>query len=168
MENINANSTDVTVYQWRFFLALLLLMGTLPHADARAQTGSTSPLATAQASATVKRAAESDPDASWRSQRAVLEHAFGEELVEIASWCRESGIPQQVEQTYKLKIPRDPNRQYIFLPSEKTMPEAPEGILGQWLEKVNAAKRKHADRILELAEQAAKAELGSIAKQPME
>ena len=102
---------------------------------------------------------------NWRQARIALEHRFGEDLVKIAQWCREQGIPQQVEQTYKLKIQRDPNRQYIFLPTTETMPEPPDNLLGQWLAKVNQAKRDHANRILELARQAADAEAGATAFQ---
>ncbi|MEL7497869.1 MAG: hypothetical protein AAFN77_09680 [Planctomycetota bacterium] len=113
------------------------------------------------------RAQETEPEVkrNWRIERINLEHQFGEELTEIADWCRQQGIPQQVEPTFQLKINRDPQRQYIFPPTTKKMPEPQEGVLGQWLEKVNAARRSHASRIFELAREAALADAGGIAYQ---
>ncbi len=102
---------------------------------------------------------------NWRQARIALEHQFGKELVKIADWCRKQGLPQQVEQTYQLKIQRDPHRQYIFLPTTEAMPTPPDGPKGQWLEKINHAKRDHANRILELARLAADAEAGATAYQ---
>ena len=70
----------------------------------------------------VSNALGQSPSADWREQRMVLEHTFGEELQTIALWCREQGINQQAELTLGLFQNRDLGRQYIFLPSEQSMP----------------------------------------------
>ena len=101
----------------------------------------------------------------WRAERGYLENEFGNDLQSIGDWCRENGIPQQVEQTFKLFQNRDLARQYIFIPDEKPMPAIPAGIHGEWLKKINEAKVKHAERILKLAQRAAKEEFGGVAYQ---
>lgn len=87
---------------------------------------------------------------SWRGKRARLEFQFGQELVKISDWCRNNGLARQISQTHKLKLNRDQSRQYIFLPTDKTMPDPEQqaGELKVWLEKINAAKVAHAERIL--------------------
>jgi len=101
----------------------------------------------------------------WRAKRKSLDRAFADTLQDIALWCRTEGIPQQVAQTYALYQPRDLDRQYIFLPSEKGMPPARKGKLGQWLEKIAGAKKEHAEAIFELAQQAADKSADAIAFQ---
>ena len=105
---------------------------------------------------------------NWRANRISLEQQFGVELQEIANWCRAKGIPQQVEQTFKIHVSRDEGRQYISLPDERSMPKLPKKIppvLKEWFEKVNQAKRNHADRIFDLAKQAAAQDRGAVAFQ---
>lgn len=91
----------------------------------------------------------------WRGRRKQLDRAFADELQDIALWCRSAGVPQQVPETYGIFNNRDLQRQYIFLPTTKKMPTPPEGKLGQWLTKVNAAKVELAGRIFQLASDAA-------------
>lgn len=100
-------------------------------------------------------AQQSQPTLDWRSKRNALNRPFADSLQDIALWCRSEGIPQQVAQTYALYRPRDLNRQYIFLPSEKTMPAGRTGKLGQWLEKISVVKSELAEKIFELAKSAA-------------
>ena len=103
-----------------------------------------SPTATAQRKGT-----------DWRAKRKALDRDFADELQEIALWCRSSGIPQQVPQTYAVYHNRDLRRQYIYLPSTKKMPPSRTGKSGQWLEKIGAAKVEHAARVYDLAKKAA-------------
>jgi hypothetical protein len=105
------------------------------------------------------------PVTNWREQRMAVEREFGEELQAIAQWCRENGIPQQVEPTLQLYLERDLGRQYIFVPSELSMPTIPEGILGQWQSKINDANVAHAARIFELAKKASDQDAGATAYQ---
>ena len=111
----------------------------------------------------VAQKAESPVD--WRAKRKLLDRDFADTLQDIALWCREEGIPQQVAQTYTLFKPRDLERQYIFLPSEKGMPAARTGKLGQWLEKVTDAKKEHAEAIFKLAQESARQNANAIAFQ---
>jgi len=110
-------------------------------------------------------AQESLPVANWRGARQALERQFGDELQTIAQWARESGIPQQVEPTFNIYRNRDLGRQYIYLPSESSMPTGPDDLRGEWLKKVNAAKVLHANRIFELAKKASQQEAGAVAFQ---
>ena len=120
------------------------------------------------ATGTSLQAQSSYDTTDWRAYRASLEQQFGNELQDIANWCRANGIPQQVEQTFRLYLKRDLGRQYILLPDDRAMPKltqkVPE-ILGTWFEKVNRAKRNHADRIFDMAQQAAATDRGTIAFQ---
>ena len=104
----------------------------------------------------------------WRALRTSLEQQFGVELQEIANWCRSSGIPKQVVQTSKIYIDRDLGRQYISLPDERSTPTLPDNtpeLLKEWFRKINQAKVNHADRILNLAKQAANQDRGTVAFQ---
>lgn len=100
-------------------------------------------------------AQSSQPAVDWRAKRKALDRPFADSLQDIAIWCRTEGIPQQVAQTYALFKPRDLDRQYVFLPSEKTMPPGRSGKLGQWLEKISAVKSELAQQIFDLAKEAA-------------
>ena len=105
---------------------------------------------------------------NWRAYRTSLEQQFGAELQDIANWCRSNGIPHQVEQTFRLHVNRDLGRQYISLPDERSMPKLAQNvpeILKTWFEKVNQAKRNHADRIFALAKKASAQDRGSVAFQ---
>jgi hypothetical protein len=91
----------------------------------------------------------------WRAKRKSLDRELADELQDIANWSRESGIPQQVPQTFKIYQKRDLRRQYIYLPTMNKMPASRAGKLGQWLERVSTAKVQHAARIFDLAKDAA-------------
>ena len=100
------------------------------------------------------------PVTNWRIERATLDQEFAERLQEIGLWCRENNLPQQIPATFDLLRPHDLQRQYIFLPSENSLPVPPEGALGEWLTKINAIKVWQGERIFELAKRAATAEAG--------
>ena len=110
-------------------------------------------------------AQESDGFIDWRAKRKSLDRGFADTLQDIAFWCRSEGVPQQVAQTFALYKTHDLGRQYIFLPSEKGMPATRKGTLGQWLAKVTAAKKEHAEAIFELAQEAAKQNANATAFQ---
>ena len=105
------------------------------------------------------------PPVNWRGERILLERDFENELREIADWCRSQGIEQQVKPTLKLYENRDAGRQYIYLPSERSMSVAGDNLIGQWIAKINAAKKKHANRIFELSKQASGQGAGAVAFQ---
>lgn len=103
---------------------------------------------------------EAKNETNWRAERSRLDREWGERLQDIANWARENGAEHQVPETFKLFQPRDLQRQYIFLPTEATMPQPPasiasDSIEAQWLTKINVAKVWQADQIFELAKRAA-------------
>jgi len=110
-------------------------------------------------------AQKSDTPVDWRAKRKALDRGFADSLQDIALWCRREGIGQQVAQTYALHKPRDLDRQYIFLPSEKGMPEPRKGKLGEWLEKISEVRKEQAEKIFELAQEAAAANADAVAFQ---
>ena len=89
----------------------------------------------------------------WRVERQALEFQLGQDLVKIAGWCNKNGLASKVEATYDLKLNRDLDRQYLFLPVTESMPDPNQqaGNLKGWQERINAAKVAHAARIFELA-----------------
>ncbi len=105
------------------------------------------------------------PVTNWRIERATLDREFADRLQEIGLWCRENNLPQQIPETLNLLCPHDLQRQYIFLPSENSLPVPPVGTLGEWLAKINAIKVWQGERIFELAKRAATAEAGGTAFQ---
>ena len=98
----------------------------------------------------------------WRARRVVLTRQYGADLQGLALWCREQGIEEQVSQTYRIYREFGLDRQYIFLPTEKSMPSfAEKDLRGQWLAKLNEIKITHASELFKLAGEAA--ESGSYA-----
>ena len=103
---------------------------------------------------------------NWREQHVLLHRKFGAEIQELAFWCRENGIEEQVPHTFGVYRNFQLDRQYIFLPTQKKMPVAPvKGLAATWLEKLNAIKTNHAARLFELAKQAAEADAYAVAFQ---
>lgn len=102
---------------------------------------------------------------TWREQQNELDRQFESDLQPILQWCEDNGLEQQAQQTREMVFHRDLRRQYVFLPSELSMPKAGEDLQGQWQEKVNTARRDQAKRILELAKQAVEAGAGGVAFQ---
>ena len=101
----------------------------------------------------------------WRAKRQGLEFQFGQDLVKISDWCNRNGLAQQRPATHALKLNRDLDRQYLFLPQSEAMPDPAQqtGELKEWLEKINAARVAHAGRIFELAKEALAADATAIA-----
>ncbi len=110
-------------------------------------------------------AQKSEDFIDWRAKRKSLDRDFADALQDIAFWCRAEGVPQQVPQTFALYKTRDLGRQYIFLPSEKSMPAPRKGKLGEWLAKITAAKKEHAEAIFKLAQESAKENANATAFQ---
>lgn len=105
---------------------------------------------------------------NWRAKRVVLTRQYGADLQELALWCRSNGIEQQVEQTFKIYREFGLDRQYIFLPTEKSMPTPPaavDKVKGKWLEKLNEVKVAQGARLFELAKEAAEANAYAVAFQ---
>lgn len=103
---------------------------------------------------------------NWRLARQELDQEYQQRIEQLAEWCQQNDLPQQVEATLQLGLPRDVNRQIFFIPSE-----LPEGIengetdvdLAEWSRKVAEIRHWQADRIYQLATKAAEAEAGAAA-----
>lgn len=104
---------------------------------------------------------------NWRVKRILLHKEFGADLQELAMWCRRKGTDKdQITETFKVYRPFGLDRQYIFLPTEKTMPKVTGDSVGeQWLRKLNQIKVEHAAKIFDLATEAADANAYSVAFQ---
>ena len=101
----------------------------------------------------------------WRGERIALENEFANDLNKIAQWCDANGEPKLAQTTLSLFTDRDPRRQYIFLPSEKSMPILSAGGPQEWLDQLNQASVDHGNRIFDLAKLAADKGAGSFAYQ---
>ena len=101
----------------------------------------------------------------WRGKRIALEDKFLTDLKQIALWCDANGKPKLAETTLSLFSDRDPRRQYIFLPSERSMPILLAGGPQEWLDQVNQAAVDHGSRIFDLAKIAGNENAGSSAYQ---
>lgn len=114
-------------------------------------------------------------DHPWR-QRQELDQQFTERLRQLAERARQIGLVEQAEQTLRWSIPRDPRRDYLFLPkaggdesevegdpvdeqgpqrsgdSEKERETSPEH---HWRRHFLNARRQQAQRLFALAERSA-------------
>lgn len=149
-----------------FVICSVAILFSHQHSPANAQVATTSTTPAPVAAKPIGDT-ENDPPPQWRKKRIHLESQFGEELAEIEHWCGENELNQQQVETQRLNMKRDPLRQYIFPASSKTMPDPAlqAGVLGQWVKRINTAKRNHAARIFDLAEEAANAKAGAVAYQ---
>lgn len=106
-----------------------------------------------------------DPSTDWRGERIALENEFLTDLNRIAQWCTTNSNPELAKTTLSLFTDRDPRRQYIFIPSKKSMPILRAGGPQEWLDQVNQAATDHGNRIFDLAKIAAEKGAGSFAYQ---
>lgn len=101
---------------------------------------------------------------NWRVKRILVHKQFGAELQELAMWCRKNGAGKQlITDTFNQYRTFGLDRQYIFLPSEQGMPVADgDELTDTWQKKLNEIRVAHADRMFELAKEAADANAYSI------
>lgn len=102
---------------------------------------------------------------NWRVKRILVHKQFGAELQELAMWCRKQGTDKrQITETFKVYRQFGLDRQYLFLPSEQAMPVVEgDGVPQTWLKKLNQIRADHAERLFDLAKEAADANAYSIA-----
>lgn len=98
---------------------------------------------------------------NWRLERQYLERPYTEDIEKLASDLRVDGNAVGAEEVLKLIHVRDPQRQYLFLPTEESLPE-PEDDLAK---KIQELKNRQAERIFELAKKASAEGVGSSAFQ---
>ena len=113
-----------------------------------------------------KKTKSSKTAVNWRAQRILLHREFGADIQELAMWCRQNGLDDQVSHTFGVYRTFQLDRQYIFLPTTRKMPVAEvEGDGAKWLNKLNEVKKVHAARLFDLAKQAAEANAYAVAFQ---
>lgn len=101
------------------------------------------------------RAAETGngTDDYW-TRRDTLDAAYAARLHGLAGRCLQLKLDDAAKTTREAVIPRDPRRQYIFLPAEsdpaKPAADAPQ-IVQQWYARFTADRGKHAEALFELA-----------------
>lgn len=92
-------------------------------------------------------------DDYW-SRRDALDMAYAARLQGLAARCLQLNLDEAANVTRAAAFPRDPRRQYIFLPAEtdaaKPPVDAPR-IVQQWYAKFSEHRRQQADALLELA-----------------
>ena len=97
--------------------------------------------------------AGSGTDDYW-TRRDALDAAYAARLNGLAGRCLELKLNEAAQTTREAVIPRDPRRQYIFLPTEsdpaKPPADAPQ-IRQQWYEKFTAYRREQAEALFQLA-----------------
>ena len=91
----------------------------------------------------------------YLSARAEIDTAFRTRLQELAAKCKELKLPEQARITASWFFPRDPHRQYLFLPLEadphRSAPDAPR-IVQQWYARFSAHRQEHAEALFQLAQ----------------
>lgn len=98
---------------------------------------------------------------NWRLERQSLQTLYANDLRELADELSEAGDAAGAQMVLDQQLNRDPQRQYIFLPTE-AFRAPPANDLET---RIQALKNRQADRILELAGQAATERNGAAAFQ---
>jgi len=99
-------------------------------------------------------AAETGGSGDYWTHRDALDTAYAARLKGLADRCAQLQLDEAATTTHQAAIPRDPRRQYIFLPAEsdpaKPPADAPQ-IVQQWYAKFTACRREHAEALFQLA-----------------
>ncbi|MBC8874289.1 MAG: hypothetical protein H8E44_33050 [Planctomycetes bacterium] len=96
-----------------------------------------------------------NPDSEYWSVRLALNEEHTSRLTGLAAKCKELNMADQAAATSAWLIPRDPRRQYLFLPPESDPAKPPEDapkIVHQWYAKFSEYRRQQAADLLRLAE----------------
>lgn len=93
---------------------------------------------------------------SFGEQRGQLDRAQAARLAQLAAKCDELRLAEQAQQTRARLVPRDPARQYLFLPPDadplQPAADAPT-IVQQWYQRFRQLRREHAAALFQLARQ---------------
>ena len=105
---------------------------------------------------------------SLAQERQVFDHAFREQLAEIADRCEENGWSEQTQLTRQWLPERDPDRQYIFLPPavDPWKPTTGEPQKTEiWYQPFLEARVAYAEQLFPLVQQAVDADQAAQAYQ---
>jgi hypothetical protein len=104
------------------------------------------------------RAAVGEADKPDLAQaRAALDRQFAERLAALAARCDQLGLAEQAAQTRRWGAPRDPRRQYLFVPRESDAAQPPADaplVVAQWHARFREHRAAHAGGLFDLALQA--------------
>jgi len=110
----------------------------------------------AVAAAAGEAAAEPGGGSEAWAARDTLDAAYAAKLAGLADRCVELKLDEAAQTTRDWRIPRDPRRQFLFLPAEtdpaKPPADAPQ-IIQQWYGKFTAYRREQAEALFQLARQ---------------
>jgi len=88
------------------------------------------------------------------SERDALDRAHAQRLRKLAERCTQLNLPAQAQTTLRWIVPRDPRRQYLFLPPESDPVKPPDDaptIVRQWYRKFSEYRKQQADALFRLA-----------------
>ncbi|MFO0868968.1 MAG: hypothetical protein U0935_08435 [Pirellulales bacterium] len=104
------------------------------------------------------RCADPEEAPPWLVERAAADRDYAERLQKLAARCRELELPAQAELTERWWVPRDPRRQYLYLPratESSGLPADATVRLQQWHARWLTLRRDRAAALWQLAERAA-------------
>ncbi len=96
-----------------------------------------------------------DADSYW-TERDALDASFAESLENLAALCSKLDLAPQARTSRDWIIPRDPGRQYLFLPPESDPAQPAEDaplIVRQWYNKFRQVRNEQAESLFRLARQ---------------
>ncbi|MEZ6095990.1 MAG: hypothetical protein R3C03_17500 [Pirellulaceae bacterium] len=87
--------------------------------------------------------------------RSNIDKQFSQEISELATWCHENQHDDWARQTLETLIVRDPNRMYIFLPTESAGESTATStdLEQEWRTRLSEVKKRHTGRLIEWTEQ---------------
>jgi hypothetical protein len=93
--------------------------------------------------------------AADKQSRASIDQEFAQRLETLAAKCDELGLKKQSQLTRDWIIPRDPRRQYLFVPGQNTKADdvlsATDDLTSKWQAKFIALRRDHAQQLFDFA-----------------
>ena len=94
-----------------------------------------------------------EPD--LRAQRRELQHKYHQQLGSLAETCASNNWQREAARTRSWVVPRDPRREYLFLPPVEARSEAASDFNDTWRARFTALRRTHAAGLWDLANRAA-------------
>ncbi|MFM7118190.1 MAG: hypothetical protein ACKO0N_16320 [Planctomycetota bacterium] len=91
-------------------------------------------------------------EAPSRITREEIDRDFQEQLQQLMKWCDEQGLKQERSETARTLFSRDPQRQYIFLPSGPVR-KLPENLAESWRKQLEEQREKYAESLFDFARQ---------------
>ena len=100
-----------------------------------------------------------------RSLRRELQRKYHEQLGRLVETCRSNNWEQEAERTHAWIVPRDPRREYLFLPSTEASSDTTGELNDTWRELFTTLRKTHAANLWDLAGKAAGQKDGALAYQ---